>query len=60
MEEMMNRIDTLTMPSIEGKSPQQALKALYDHCFEVAAQVMHLTNEVADLREKVALLERQR
>ncbi len=55
----MDRIDTVTMPRLEGKSPQQALEALYKHCFEVAVQVMHLTNEVIDLRAKVALLERQ-
>jgi hypothetical protein len=48
------------MPTIQGKTPEQALKVLYDHCHETAVQVMLLNNELEDLKEKVAQLERNR
>jgi len=54
------RIDSVSMPDIRGKTPEQALKALYDHCHETAVQVMRLNNELEDLKEKVVKLERNR
>ena len=54
------RIDSVTMPDIRGKTPEQAIKILYDHCHDTAVQVMHLSNELEDLKKKVARLERNR
>jgi hypothetical protein len=53
------RIGRVSMPDIQGKTPEQALKALYDHCHELAVQVMRLTNELEDLKRKVAEVERK-
>jgi len=51
------RIDIVNMPNIQGKLPQEALKILYDHCYDTAMQVMRLSNELEDLKQKVARLE---
>lgn len=53
------RIDSVTMPDIRGKTPEQAVKILYDHCQETALHVMRLSNELEDLKLKVAQLERR-
>ena len=52
------RIDRVSMPNIQGKTLEQAFKALYDHCYETAVQVMRMNNEIEDLKQKVADLER--
>lgn len=54
----MNRIDVVNTPNIQGKHPQEALQLLCDHCHATAVQVMHLTNEVVALKQKVQELER--
>jgi hypothetical protein len=54
------RIDSVSTPDIRGMNPEQALKALCKHCHETAVQVMRLNNELEDLKEKVAKLERTR
>jgi organic hydroperoxide reductase OsmC/OhrA len=54
------RIESVTMPDIQGKTPEQALKALYLHCHETAVLAMRLNNELEDLKRKVAELERNR
>jgi len=51
------RIDIVNMPNIQGKSPQEALKMLYDHCYDTAMQVMRLNNELEDLKQKFARFE---
>lgn len=51
------RITIVTMPNIQGKPPQEALKLLYDHCHETAIQVMKLNNDLEDLKQKVYRLE---
>jgi len=53
------RIDTVTMPEIRGKSPGEAILALYEHCRETAVLLMRVNNKVEDLESKVSELERQ-
>jgi len=45
------------MPSIQGKSPQEALQLLYDHCHDTATQIMKLSNELENLKQKITRLE---
>ena len=47
------RIDSVTMPNIQGLPPAKALEVLYDHCYEVAKKVMQINNELEDLKSKV-------
>lgn len=55
------RIDSVTMPNIEGKSPERAIALLYEHCQETAVHVMRLSNEVEELKRQLADLQlRQR
>ena len=47
------RINQINMPNIQGKSPQDAIKILYDHCHETAIQIMRLSNDIEDLKEEI-------
>lgn len=53
------RIDIVTMPDIQGKSPAEALKVLYEHCRETAILVMKLNNGVEELKRNLGDLEQQ-
>lgn len=50
-------IDSVTMPNIKVKPIEKALEALYDHCHETAVQVMRMSNEIEDLKQKIYRLE---
>jgi hypothetical protein len=51
------RIDMVTMPDIKGKPIEKALELLYNHCHDVAVQVMRMNNEIEDLKQKINRLE---
>ena len=51
------RIDSVTMPDIQGKSAPEAIKILYEHCRETTVRFMHLNNKVEDLERKLGELE---
>ncbi len=54
------RNDQLDMPDIYGKTPEQQIKALYDHCHDAAIRLMRVNTELEELKQKVAQLESQR
>jgi len=49
----MNKIDYVNRIDLEGKTPIEAIQILCDKLNETNVQVMHLTNEVISLRQKV-------
>jgi hypothetical protein len=51
---MLTKIDTLTMPNLQGKTVDQKIQLLYDHCFDVAKLVMQLNNEIIELQHKIS------
>ena len=51
------RINSVTMPIIEGQPTDKAIKMLYDHCKETAGQIMRMSNEIEDLKSKIHQLE---
>jgi len=51
------RIDSVTMPNIEVKPIERALKVLYDHCHEMSNHIMKMSNEIEDLKDKIRYLE---
>jgi phage shock protein A len=45
------------MPNIKIKPVEKALEALYNHCEQVAIQVMKMNNEIENLKHKIYQLE---
>jgi hypothetical protein len=51
------RIDTVQLPSMEGKSPAEFLKEVEQKLGDTMQLVMKLNNEIESLKARVASLE---
>lgn len=57
---MLKKIDVVQVPDLRKFSnPAEALVALTEHCRQTAELVMHLNNEVLQLRQRLEALERR-
>jgi prefoldin subunit 5 len=44
------------IPTIKGKTPDQALEILYRHCDDMAQIVMRMNKEIEELKDEVEAL----
>lgn len=55
---MIEKIDWVSAPSIDGKDWRAVAESLQKHAFESAQRIMVLTNELIELKDEVARLKR--
>lgn len=51
------RITSVSGPNVKGKPIDQALEIICKHCHDTAIQIMTMSNEIEDLKQKIYRLE---
>ena len=53
------RISEISVPNVDGLSPEDALRKLQRHCRDMAEAFVQVNNEVEDLKRKFAELDQR-